>query len=114
MDEWNSGKNCFDKHSECFMVASLSIGVVAIGGVNQDPYVSDPKVIGRLRHVYVLPEFRRSCIGTALVESLISSAKSNFDHLRLQVADDAGRSFYGSMGFIPIVDSSASHAFTFK
>jgi ribosomal protein S18 acetylase RimI-like enzyme len=58
--------------------------------------------VGRLRWVYVLPEFQRRGIGTALVSHLEERARAaGYDSMRLRTAEGAdwAVSFYEKLGY---------------
>ena len=74
-----------------------------VGGVNQDPYVKNES-IGRLRHLYVMPGYRRNGIGAALVVELTRRAKNHFRELRLRTHESAASEFYISQGFKYVSD----------
>ena len=52
MDEWSSGANRFDQPGEAFFIVTDGGPIVAVCGLNIDPYQTDPGV-ARLRHLYV-------------------------------------------------------------
>lgn len=70
--EWESCANRFDRPGERLLAAWQHTSLVAVGGLNRDPYANDDRV-GRLRHVYVCPPWRRQGIGRRLVEALIKA-----------------------------------------
>jgi ribosomal protein S18 acetylase RimI-like enzyme len=96
--EWNSGENQFDKEGETHVVAVEGSKAVGICGLNKDPYADDPK-IGRVRHLYVHPEFRGLTIGSILLEEIIEEAKEHFKVLRLRTNDEGASAFYMKHGF---------------
>jgi len=73
-------------------------GIVAIGGINRDPYSNDP-LIGRLRRFYAAEAFRRSAVGTVLLNLLILKAKSYYKVLVLHTVTLIADKFYYSFGF---------------
>ena len=75
--EWDSGQNQFDKDGETHVVAVEGAKPVGICGLNKDPYTDDSS-IGRVRHLYVHPEFRGLTIGSILLEEIIEEAKEHF------------------------------------
>lgn len=109
--EWRAGVNRFDRPGE-LLLASVDGGVIiAVGGINRDPYLDDPRV-GRLRHVYVLPEQRNTGVGAALVKALIAAALGHFERLRLRGATSRSDSFYARLGFQKIDgDATATHVY---
>ena len=81
-----------------FYLAWVSDALVAVAGLNIDPYAAE-KSIGRVRHVYALPAFRRQGIGQALLEEIERAAKPSFRMLRLRTGTPDGDRFYRAMGF---------------
>ena len=96
-DEWRSGMNRFGAPGEGVFVAQNLTGIVGLCGLNRDPYVDDPS-IGRVRHLYVRPSYRRQGIGRALVRTVMDAASIRFRRLRLRTTPFA-ESFYRALGF---------------
>ena len=104
VDEWESGANRFDGRGEA-LLGSFSDGrLVAICGLVRDPYQNDASV-GRLRNLYVLPEFRGRSIGSALARRVIELARPSFDVLRLRAATPSAASLYERLGFRAAADA---------
>lgn len=82
--------------------------LVAIGGVTPDPYIDDPSV-GRIRHVYVTADARRSGVGRALMTALEARAMDSYAALRLRTDTAAAAAFYESIGYLRIDDATATH-----
>src|SRR5438105_1253608 len=80
--EWESGANRFDREGEALLGTFCADRLVGIGGLNHDPYTNDLRV-GRLRHLYVMKDARRTGVGKGLVERILGHAPSNFDSVRL-------------------------------
>ena len=57
-DEYQSGVNRFNAQGAVLIGVYDGDTLIAIGGVHPDPYLTQA-TIGRVRHVYVLPEHRR-------------------------------------------------------
>lgn len=110
-NEWHSGQNRFDRPGE-LLLASVEGGEVdAVGGINRDPYVSVPD-IGRLRHVYVLPDRRNAGVGSGLVRAILDAARSSFSQIRLRAATSQSDSFYERLGFRKLgSDPTATHIY---
>ena len=73
VEEWASAKNRFDAPGET-LCGHLDQGLlVAVGGLNCDPFAGRPDM-GRIRRVYVRPAWRNKGIGRALVTALIEQA----------------------------------------
>ena len=99
-EELASGANRFDGEGEVLLGAWRGEELVAVGGLNRDPYSGDPRA-GRIRHVYVLPSARRAGAGRALVRELIDRAGAWFDELVLRTDTAEAARFYEALGFRP-------------
>lgn len=109
LDDWRNGSNCFDGEGECLLQVASADTLVAVGGINRDPYTAEPNV-GRIRHVYVRPKFRRSGAGRVLMEELLEQPM-HFKRIRLRATDERAYQFYESLGFVPSNEPHASHVF---
>lgn len=98
MEEYLSGLNRFDLPGEILLIASVQGAIIGIGGLNRDPYFSDPTV-GRLRHVYVEAAWRRRGVGRVLVTALMDVAKPHYQLLTLRTDTAAADAFYRTLGF---------------
>jgi GNAT superfamily N-acetyltransferase len=113
-DEWASGANRFDRPGAVLLAARVGSALVAIGGLNLDPYARAARV-GRVRHVYVLSACRRLGIGQALVARIIATARGHFDTLRLSTSNPAAARLYERLGFHPSSgDAHGTHVFDFE
>jgi GNAT superfamily N-acetyltransferase len=97
-DEYDARTNRFDAQGAILLGAYLDDELIAVGGVHPDPYLQT-KNIGRIRHVYVLPSYRRKGLGRNLVLALIDHSRSHFETLTLRTLTKHGDSFYKSLGF---------------
>lgn len=70
----------------------------AVGGLNSDPYLNDPQ-IGRVRRVYVVPEYRRRGVGRLLLNAIIAEARTHYRLLTLRTDTAEGAAFYETLGF---------------
>lgn len=111
--EWASGKNRFDKPGEKVFGIFDQDKLVAIGGINIDPYAGDTS-IGRVRHLYVLRNHRRQQLGAKLIAEIVRFGAQNFTKLRLRTDTVAAAEFYEKLGFKTVDDSSASHEWVFN
>lgn len=75
-DEHVSGTNRFDGDREVLFIARHSNQIVGICGLNQDPY-SQFNNVGRVRRLYVHPDFRKHGVGRRLVSNVILEAKGS-------------------------------------
>ena len=107
--EWQSGDNRFDKHGEVLFIALSQQDTVGICGLNIDPYVDDDSC-GRVRHLYVLPDYRRYGIGQQLVERVIQQAQDHFTRLNLRTGNPAADKLYRQLSFdIAIENPTCTH-----
>lgn len=109
LDEWADGTNRFDEPGEVFYVASIAENTVGICGLNIDPFIDEPKV-GRIRHLYVHPDFRRREIGRSLVNACLSDAGRSFDRVRLRTFEPVAAGFFESIGFLRTREPAATHS----
>lgn len=98
--DWNSGKNRFSKNGECFLLAYENSRLIGCCGVNVDPYLKE-ETVGRLRHLYVDPNYRRIGIGGKLVAECLKAAKPHFSAIRLRAnsINLDSHEFYRNVGF---------------
>ena len=68
VQEWEIGANRFERSNERFYIVKINDLVVGFGGINEDPYKNNPK-IGRVRHLYIAPSYRRKGIGEKLIKN---------------------------------------------
>jgi GNAT superfamily N-acetyltransferase len=110
-EEHGSGANRFDGEGEVLLGVWSGEELVAVGGLNRDPYGGRPRA-GRIRHVYVLPSARRSGAGRALVRELVGRAGDWFDELVLRTDTAEAARFYEAIGFRPEGEiEGATHRF---
>ena len=109
--EFCSGVNRFDRRGEVLLGAFRGGELLAVGGMNQDPYLSDPDV-GRVRHVYVAPQHRNAGVGGALVRAILAVSLPCFRRIRLRTANSRSNAFYERLGFTKLTgDPTATHAY---
>jgi len=108
-NEWDTGKNRFSVAGEYIVGVSLGDDLIAIGGLNKDPYAIEATT-GRLRHLYVTAAHRRRGIGRALVDTLLSQAGSYFHRVRLRTDSAEAAAFYEAYGFQPTREPDATHS----
>jgi ribosomal protein S18 acetylase RimI-like enzyme len=98
--EWESGAHRFSGHGEALLGCLRGGRLVGICGLSRDPYLNEPTV-GRLRNLYVLPEYRGRGIGSALTRRVIEITGSSFRVLRLRAATPQAAALYERLGFTP-------------
>lgn len=108
--EYATGENAFAAPGEALFEVRSDGRLVAIGGLNLDPYRPEGSV-GRLRRLFVRPAFRGCGIGRALVQALEARAADTFDELRLFTDSERAARFYEQLGYAPLPGCpEASHA----
>jgi ribosomal protein S18 acetylase RimI-like enzyme len=108
--EWAAGSNRFEQPGECLLGLFEGATLIAVGGVSRDPYAGDPS-IGRIRHIYVRPKWRRAGRATQLMRNLIPRAQLAFVRVRLRTRNPAARRLYERLGFQPVEEPNATHVF---
>jgi ribosomal protein S18 acetylase RimI-like enzyme len=106
--EWADGCNRFDQAGECLLGLFDGSELVAVGGLNRDPYAGDPRT-GRIRHLYVRPTRRRAGLATRLMLELILRGGLAFERLRLRTDNPAAARLYAGLGFSPTDAPNATH-----
>jgi GNAT superfamily N-acetyltransferase len=108
ISDWDEGRNTFSADGETLLGAFYHKQLIAVGGLNKDPYVSD-SATARIRHLYVLSPWRRRGMGRSLVKRLLDIAETTFSRVRLRTDTLEAASFYENCGFVRIEDETASH-----
>lgn len=99
VNDYETGDNRFSLSGEAlYGVFALNGGLVAIGGLNQDPFSKQPS-IGRLRRFYVRKRYRRMGVGKLLLELILSKADPHFHVIVLHSDTMEADRFYVSFGF---------------
>ena len=111
LGEWASAKNRFDAPGEILCGHLEQDLLVAVGGLNLDPFAGDPET-GRIRRVYVRPAWRNKGIGRALVTTLIGHARMTFHCVRLRTMNGEAAHLYERIGFSTLEDPNATHIMT--
>ncbi len=112
VEEWVSGKNRFDATGETLCGCIDEGLLVAIGGLNCDPYLADPTV-ARIRRLYVTSAWRNRGIGGALLDTLLSVARQNFRSVRLRAENPNAARLYERKGFTQTSSTTATHTLCF-
>ncbi len=111
VNDYENGTNKFNNHGESLYGLFNKEGVlIAIGGLNIDPFSNDEKV-GRLRRFYVSNDYRRNGIGRLLLSQIIYDAKNFFKVLVLYTDTEQGDKFYNSLGFQRKIFIQIQHIF---
>lgn len=113
VSEWESQANRFDRPGEMLAGAFQNAQLVAVGGLNIDPYANDPS-IARLRHLYVLRRVRRQRVGSHIVHHVLDSARTSFASVRLFTDTAEAAAFYEKLGFARANSPTATHIVRFR
>lgn len=98
--EWQESVTNFSGENEVYFGYENRGRLLGVCGINEEPYLKVSKY-GRLRHLYVLKDFRNKGIGKALVEKTIEFAKNHFDLITLLAPKDGSAdAFYKRIGFV--------------
>jgi GNAT superfamily N-acetyltransferase len=97
-DEYLSGKACFDGAGEALFGAFQGTRLIGVAGLSRDRYANDPN-IGCVRHLYVLPQWRRHSIGTNLLAAIERQAQAQFSALVVRADTEIAASFCESLGY---------------
>jgi GNAT superfamily N-acetyltransferase len=109
--DWESGDNRFANLGEALFVAQVGGRLVGVCGLNRDPYSPDAGV-GRLRRLYVLPQFRRQGVARCLVSRAMSVAREHYASVRLRTDNVDASRFYEALGFEQTFSTAeATHEF---
>jgi GNAT superfamily N-acetyltransferase len=108
ISDWESGLNTFSQDGETLLGGYEGEQLIAVGGLNKDPYI-EGTVVDRIRHVYVLAKWRRRGVGRALIDRLLVEAENVFSEVRLRTETAEAADFYIRCGFDRIEDETASH-----
>ena len=77
--------------------------MTGVCGLNQDPFADPEDNAGRVRRLFVLPEWRRKGVASALAETVEQQARDHFDVLTAFTTDAGARAFYEGRGFETVV-----------
>ena len=104
--DWESGKNRFGKLGECLYVALGDQNqVIAVCGLNDngDGY-------GRLRRLYVHPDFRKQGIGRKLSQACIDHGLQTFENIVVNAGGKMAVRFYDNWGWHQIEGERLTHS----
>ena len=107
--DWRSGANRFTAPGERLYGCMDQGALIAIGGLNRDPFAGRPD-IGRIRRVYVRPAWRSRGIGNALIHALVKDARSSFAFLHLRTNNPMAARLYERVGFSRLSSTDATHS----
>ncbi len=112
VEHWESGRHGFGHPGERLIGAYDGTTLIGLGCLTQDPQTDDQR-IGRIRHFYVLPAYRRHGVGRELVEELTKDAAPHFDEVRLRADGKASAKFLTALGYETVDAPDATHALSF-
>lgn len=99
INDYKNDSNTFSDAGEgLFGIFGEEGTLIAIGGLNQDPF-SNEQEIGRLRRFYVRKAYRRHGVGSLLVRRIMDEANKHYKFLVLHTDTVQGDLFYCSIGF---------------
>ncbi len=107
-ENWESASNRFNLPGEAFFGIENEGRFIGMGGRSLDPYLNDPKAL-RVRHVYLLPEWRQLGIGTELMKRIMDVPPEGFTKLTLRTLHMAARKFYEKIGFQYVGEGEITH-----
>ncbi|WP_273447348.1 GNAT family N-acetyltransferase [Neolewinella agarilytica] len=96
--DWLNGTNTFSAAGEGLYEVRAQGELVAIGGINIDPYGASA-ADGRLRRFYVKEAYRRKGVGKMLVDFILQQHAPNFEQISLYTGEAAAGAFYVRCGF---------------
>jgi GNAT superfamily N-acetyltransferase len=102
VEDFRSGRNRFDKIGEALWAVHAGPALVGVCGLNRDPFASPDERAGRVRRLYVMPEWRRLGVATALLSDVIAMARDNFATLTAFTTAHTAGAFYRAHGFEPV------------
>lgn len=99
VNDYEDGTNTFNKNGEAlYGVWAESEKLVAIGGINQNPF-KDNMDEARLKRFYTLGDARRQGVGSQLLSELVNHAKENFKKISCRTESAKADAFYRANGF---------------
>lgn len=99
-DEWQNGVQIFSQAGEGFWGSWQGQRLRAVGGISRDPYQAT-STLGRIRHVYVLPAWRRHGLAQQIVLHSLVHAAGHFAQISLYTSNPAAAQLYERCGFAP-------------
>lgn len=103
--EWQDGTNRFEKPGEVIYGAFVDDVLVGTGGLT-----FQREGVGRVRRVYVHPDFRRQGIAKSLMDAILAYARERYPVVVLYTETTEAKQMYEGMGFIPESPDGPDHA----
>ncbi len=108
LGQWADGSNRFDQTGECLLGRFENELLVAVGGLNRDPYTRNQGT-GRIRHLYVRLLWRRTGFATELMRELLLRGGPVFERIHLRTDNPAAIRLYAALDFSPTNKRHATH-----
>lgn len=109
VNEFRSGMNQFSRPGEALLGAFTEGQLIGIGGLNIDPYEQHSNA-GRIRRLYVHPNWRGAGIGAVIVAKIESLALGRFPVIQLFTESAQAGRFYEGLGYSRQSRAKVSHA----
>lgn len=114
VEHFQDGTQQFDQPGEALLGVWKADELVALGGVQKNPYTEDAET-ARLKRFYVEPEERRHGVGSMLLTACLDKAKENFSKVTCRTDSAKADAFYRHNGFSVTTDSpETTHQYNFK
>ena len=108
--DFETGQNRFAQAGEALFQARDGEKLVGVGGLNQDPYSRHPRV-GRVRRLYVHPDYRKLGVARQLMQSIEQVGRDLFVELRLRTDTAGAAAFYVRLGYTTLdTEEQATHS----
>lgn len=109
-ENWEAGDNRFDLPGEVFYGVENDGRLIGMGGRSVDPYLNDQATL-RVRHVYIMPEWREMGIGAALMKRIMEIPPGQYRRMTLRTLHIGARKFYEKIGFQYVGEGEVTHEF---
>jgi len=108
LNDFRSGANRFDQPGEALFAHLAGEAVIAAGGLNLEQETRFGRA-GRIRRLYVSPQYRGKGLGRSLVEAIASFTSEHHDVLTVNVGKLPAYGFYEQLGFTPVEHPGITH-----
>jgi GNAT superfamily N-acetyltransferase len=107
IQDWNLGKTLFDGTGECLFIAQVNEMTAGVGGVLKCKIVPGALRVSRF---YVLPEWRKKGIASAIANESLIHAREFADVITCNAqASEIAAPFWESLGFTKVNISGLTH-----
>ena len=96
--EFRDGTNRFAEQGEALFEVRDRETLIGIGGLNVNPY-DKSGTTGRVRRLYIHPDYRGKGIGKLLMRTIEQRASQTFTELHLRTDTHDGARFYEALGY---------------